>query len=128
MGINMIWFGVMLQRQQDQFNLPFGFFGAGSTQCGIADTPARWRRAAARKVESSDIYLGSIPWCCCSCWWVSSSPPADRHRLPRRGDQDRPDKVKIEVPTESYGDKGQERQPDELFTAAAGRRRQRVAK
>jgi hypothetical protein len=61
MGINLIWFGVMLcvNMQTSFMHPPFGF--ALFYLRGIADTLFK-NGALPRKVESKDIYLGSIPF------------------------------------------------------------------
>ena len=61
MGIDMIWFGVLLcvNMQTSFMHPPFGF--ALFYLRGIADTLYK-NKALPRKVESKDIYLGSIPW------------------------------------------------------------------
>ncbi|HET6829434.1 MAG TPA: TRAP transporter large permease subunit [Ramlibacter sp.] len=61
MGIDLIWFGVLLcvNMQTSFMHPPFGF--ALFYLRGIADTLYK-NGALPRKVESRDIYLGSIPW------------------------------------------------------------------
>ena len=61
MGINLIWFGVMLcvNMQTSFMHPPFGF--ALFYLRGIADTLYK-NGALPAKVESKDIYLGSIPF------------------------------------------------------------------
>lgn len=61
MGIDMIWFGVLLcvNMQTSFMHPPFGF--ALFYLRGIADTLYK-NKALPRKVESKDIYMGSIPW------------------------------------------------------------------
>jgi tripartite ATP-independent transporter DctM subunit len=61
MGIDLIWFGVMLcvNMQTSFMHPPFGF--ALFYLRGIADTLFK-NGSLPRKVESNDIYLGSIPW------------------------------------------------------------------
>ncbi len=61
MGIDLIWFGVMIcvNMQTSFMHPPFGF--ALFYLRGIADTLFK-NGALPRKVESSDIYLGAIPW------------------------------------------------------------------
>jgi tripartite ATP-independent transporter DctM subunit len=61
MGIDMIWFGVMLcvNMQTSFMHPPFGF--ALFYLRGIADS--LWKNGSLpKKVESNDIYLGAIPW------------------------------------------------------------------
>ena len=61
LGINGIWFGVLLcvNMQTSFMHPPFGF--ALFYLRGIADTLFK-NKSLPRKVESSDIYLGAIPW------------------------------------------------------------------
>ncbi|MEK8030827.1 TRAP transporter large permease subunit [Ideonella sp. DXS29W] len=61
MGIDLVWFGVMLcvNMQTSFMHPPFGF--ALFYLRGISDTLFK-NGSLPRKVESSDIYLGAIPW------------------------------------------------------------------
>ena len=61
LGIDLIWFGVLLcvNMQTSFMHPPFGF--ALFYLRGIADTLYK-NKALPRKVESKDIYLGAIPW------------------------------------------------------------------
>ncbi len=61
MGIDLIWFGVLLcvNIQTSFMHPPFGF--ALFYLRGIADTLFKEKRIE-KPVKSSDIYLGSIPW------------------------------------------------------------------
>ena len=61
MGIDMIWFGVLLcvNMQTSFMHPPFGF--ALFYLRGISDTLFK-NGALPKKVESKDIYLGAIPW------------------------------------------------------------------
>ena len=61
LGIDMIWFGVLLcvNMQTSFMHPPFGF--ALFYLRSIADTLFK-QGSLPRKVLSSDIYLGSIPW------------------------------------------------------------------
>jgi tripartite ATP-independent transporter DctM subunit len=61
MGIDLIWFGVMIcvNMQTSFMHPPFGF--ALFYLRGIADTLWKERRIP-EPVKSSDIYMGSIPW------------------------------------------------------------------
>ena len=61
MGIDLIWFGVLLcvNMQTSFMHPPFGF--ALFYLRGIADTLFKEKRIE-KQVKSSDIYLGSIPW------------------------------------------------------------------
>ncbi|HEX7887993.1 MAG TPA: TRAP transporter large permease subunit [Ramlibacter sp.] len=61
MGIDLVWFGVMLcvNLQTSFMHPPFGF--ALFYLRGIADTLYKEKRLE-KPVQSNDIYLGSIPW------------------------------------------------------------------
>ena len=61
MGIDMIWFGVMIcvNMQTSFMHPPFGF--ALFYLRGISDTLFK-NGSLPRKVESRDIYIGAIPW------------------------------------------------------------------
>jgi tripartite ATP-independent transporter DctM subunit len=61
MGIDLIWFGVMIcvNMQTSFMHPPFGF--ALFYLRGIADTLFK-NNSLPRKVESRDIYIGAIPW------------------------------------------------------------------
>ena len=61
LGIDLVWFGVLLcvNMQTSFMHPPFGF--ALFYLRGIADTLFK-NGSIPRKVESSDIYMGSIPW------------------------------------------------------------------
>ncbi len=61
LGIDLVWFGVLLcvNMQTSFMHPPFGF--ALFYLRGIADTLLKEKRIP-RAVRSSDIYLGSIPW------------------------------------------------------------------
>jgi len=61
MGIDLVWFGVMLcvNMQTSFMHPPFGF--ALFYLRGISDTLFK-TGAIPRQVESSDIYMGAIPW------------------------------------------------------------------
>jgi tripartite ATP-independent transporter DctM subunit len=61
MGIDMVWFGVLLcvNMQTSFMHPPFGF--ALFYLRGIADTPFKEGRID-KPVKSNDIYMGAIPW------------------------------------------------------------------
>ncbi len=61
LGIDLIWFGVLLcvNMQTSFMHPPFGF--ALFYLRGISDTLYR-QKAILKRVESKDIYLGAIPW------------------------------------------------------------------
>jgi tripartite ATP-independent transporter DctM subunit len=95
MGIDLIWFGVLLcvNMQTSFMHPPFGF------------ALFYLRGIAPKSVKSSDIYLGSIPWVLLQLslvailifWpgmvtmWLDKPPTVDL------------DKIHIQVPTEDYG-------------------------
>jgi tripartite ATP-independent transporter DctM subunit len=115
MGIDLIWFGVMLcvNMQTSFMHPPFGF--ALFYLRGIADTLYKEKRIPAA-VKSSDIYMGAIPWVGMQLILVVIViffPQTVTVFLDKEVKVDI-DKVKIEVPAaEGYGDK----QPnlDDLF-------------
>ena len=61
LGIDMVWFGVLLcvNMQTSFMHPPFGF--ALFYLRGIADTLFK-NGALSKRVESRDIYLGAVPW------------------------------------------------------------------
>jgi tripartite ATP-independent transporter DctM subunit len=61
LGIDLVWFGVMIcvNMQTSFMHPPFGF--ALFYLRGISDTLFK-NKALPRKVESRDIYMGAIPW------------------------------------------------------------------
>lgn len=118
LGINMIWFGVLLcvNMQTSFMHPPFGF--ALFYLRGISDTLFK-NGALPRKVLSSDIYLGSIPWVIlqlCLVVIVIFFPQTVTVFLDKEQKIDL-DKVKIEMPTEeNYRSKDEDL--DELFKNA----------
>ncbi len=68
LGIDMIWFGVLLcvNMQTSFMHPPFGF--ALFYLRGISDTLFK-NGALPAKVQSRDIYLGAARCCCSCCWW-----------------------------------------------------------
>jgi tripartite ATP-independent transporter DctM subunit len=108
MGINMIWFGVMIcvNMQTSFMHPPFGF--ALFYLRGISDTLFK-NGSLPEKVKSKDIYLGSIPWVLLQLVLVGvviTFPETVTAFLDQEIKVDL-DKVKIEGPTERYGDKDQ---------------------
>ena len=102
MGIDMIWFGVLLcvNMQTSFMHPPFGF--ALFYLRGISDTLFK-NGALPRKVESSDIYLGSIPWVLLQLLLVAIVifvPETVTMMLDKEVKID-VDNVKIEMPVES---------------------------
>ncbi|HYI06928.1 MAG TPA: TRAP transporter large permease subunit, partial [Reyranella sp.] len=95
MGIDLIWFGVLLcvNMQTSFMHPPFGF------------ALFYLRGIAPKSVKSSDIYLGAIPWVLLQLllvavlifWpgmvtmWLDKAPEVDL------------DKIRIEVPNQDYG-------------------------
>jgi tripartite ATP-independent transporter DctM subunit len=117
LGINMVWFGVLLcvNMQTSFMHPPFGF--ALFYLRGISDTLFK-NGALPRKVLSSDIYLGSIPWVILQLLLVVIViffPQTVTVFLDKEKKIDI-DKVKIEAPTDAgYGN---DRSLDDLFQRA----------
>ena len=119
LGINMIWFGVMLcvNMQTSFMHPPFGF--ALFYLRGIADTLFK-NGALPEKVKSSDIYIGAIPWVLLQLILVVIViffPQTVTVFLDKEVKVDL-DKVKIDAPAGEYGDKNKDMNLDELFKAA----------
>ena len=101
MGINLIWFGVLLcvNLQTSFMHPPFGF--ALFYLRGIADTLFKDKRIT-EAVKSNDIYLGAIPWVCMQVILVGIVifvPQSVTMFLDKEIIVD-VDKVKIEMPAE----------------------------
>ena len=101
MGINLIWFGVLLcvNLQTSFMHPPFGF--ALFYLRGIADTLFKDKRIPVA-VKSNDIYLGAIPWVCMQVILVGIVifvPQSVTMFLDKEIIVD-VDKVKIEMPAE----------------------------
>ena len=101
MGINLIWFGVLLcvNLQTSFMHPPFGF--ALFYLRGIADTLFKDKRISVA-VKSNDIYLGAIPWVCMQVILVGIVifvPQSVTMFLDKEVVVD-VDKVKIEMPAE----------------------------
>jgi tripartite ATP-independent transporter DctM subunit len=101
MGINLIWFGVLLcvNLQTSFMHPPFGF--ALFYLRGIADTLFKDKRIP-EAVKSNDIYLGAIPWVCMQVILVGIVifvPQSVTMFLDKEVVVD-VDKVKIEMPAE----------------------------
>ena len=101
MGINLIWFGVLLcvNLQTSFMHPPFGF--ALFYLRGIADTLFKDKRIS-EAVKSNDIYLGAIPWVCMQVILVGIVifvPQSVTMFLDKEIVVD-VDKVKIEMPAE----------------------------
>ncbi|MFD0666387.1 TRAP transporter large permease [Ramlibacter sp. MAHUQ-53] len=102
MGIDLIWFGVLLcvNMQTSFMHPPFGF--ALFYLRGIADTLHK-NGALPAKVESKDIYLGSVPWVILQLVLVVIVifvPQSVTMMLDKEEKVDL-DKVKIEMPVEA---------------------------
>lgn len=115
LGINLIWFGVLLcvNMQTSFMHPPFGF--ALFYLRGIADTLYK-NKAIPKKVESSDIYLGAIPWVIMQLMLVAIViffPQTVTAFLDKEVKYDL-DKVKIDAP-EQEKNPDKERSMDELF-------------
>ncbi len=101
MGIDLIWFGVLLcvNMQTSFMHPPFGF--ALFYLRGIADNLHK-NGALPRKIESKDIYLGSIPWVALQLALVVTVifvPETVTMMLDKEQPVD-PDKVRIEMPVQ----------------------------
>lgn len=104
MGIDLIWFGVLLcvNMQTSFMHPPFGF--ALFYLRGIADTLYKEKRID-KPVKSNDIYLGSIPWVLLQLLLVLIVifvPQTVTVFLDKEEKVDI-DKVKIEVPVDNFG-------------------------
>jgi tripartite ATP-independent transporter DctM subunit len=116
LGINMIWFGVMLcvNMQTSFMHPPFGF--ALFYLRGIADTLFK-NGSLPEKVKSNDIYLGSIPWVLLQLLLVAIViffPQSVTALLDKEVKVDL-DKVTIDAPADSYSDRTKDVNLDELF-------------
>jgi tripartite ATP-independent transporter DctM subunit len=122
LGINMIWFGVLLcvNMQTSFMHPPFGF--ALFYLRGIADTLFK-NGALPAKVESKDIYLGAIPWVVMQLLLVVIViffPQTVTVFLDKEEKIDL-DKVQIEAPSEGYqaGSAQDMKNMDDLLREAA---------
>ncbi|MDP3135715.1 MAG: TRAP transporter large permease subunit [Burkholderiaceae bacterium] len=122
MGIDMIWFGVLLcvNMQTSFMHPPFGF--ALFYLRGISDTLFK-NGALPAKVESRDIYLGAIPWVLLQLLLVVIVifvPQTVTVFLDKEQKID-VDKVQIEVPLQQEGvdPLDEQKNVDELFKDAA---------
>ena len=101
LGIDLIWFGVLLcvNMQTSFMHPPFGF--ALFYLRGIADTLFKEKRIPAA-IKSNDIYLGAIPWVIMQLLLVTIVifvPQTVTMFLDKAEDIDL-DKVKIEIPVD----------------------------
>ncbi len=108
MGIDMIWFGVLLcvNMQTSFMHPPFGF--ALFYLRGISDTLFK-NGALPHKIESKDIYLGAIPWVFLQLLLVAIVifvPQTVTALLDKPQIVDL-DKVKIEMPSDAENEKAQ---------------------
>ncbi|MDM0016101.1 TRAP transporter large permease [Variovorax saccharolyticus] len=104
LGIDMVWFGVLLcvNMQTSFMHPPFGF--ALFYLRGIADTLFK-TGALPRKIESRDIYLGAIPWVGLQLLLVAIViffPQTVTVFLDKKVVVD-VDKVQLEIPAEAQG-------------------------
>ncbi|SDD15543.1 TRAP transporter, DctM subunit [Variovorax sp. CF079] len=104
LGIDMVWFGVLLcvNMQTSFMHPPFGF--ALFYLRGIADTLFK-NNALPRKIDSRDIYLGAIPWVGLQLLLVAIViffPQAVTVFLDKKIEVD-VDKVQLEMPADSQG-------------------------
>jgi tripartite ATP-independent transporter DctM subunit len=116
LGINMVWFGVLLcvNMQTSFMHPPFGF--ALFYLRGISDTLFKGG-ALPRKVLSNDIYLGAIPWVVMQLilvLLVIFFPQTVTVFLDKEVVVDL-DKVRIEAPADNDYDKDKDTNVDELF-------------
>ncbi|MES2953852.1 MAG: TRAP transporter large permease subunit [Pseudomonadota bacterium] len=121
MGIDMIWFGVLLcvNMQTSFMHPPFGF--ALFYLRGISDTLFK-SGAIPEKVKSRDIYLGAIPWVLLQLVLVVIVifvPQTVTMFLDKEQKVDI-DKVQIEMPAqEETNAMDEQKNVDELFNSAA---------
>ncbi|CAN7296654.1 TRAP transporter large permease subunit [Variovorax sp. LjRoot84] len=104
LGIDMVWFGVLLcvNMQTSFMHPPFGF--ALFYLRGIADTLFK-NNALPRKIDSRDIYLGAIPWVGLQLLLVAIViffPQTVTVFLDKKIEVD-VDKVQLEMPADSQG-------------------------
>ena len=104
LGIDMVWFGVLLcvNMQTSFMHPPFGF--ALFYLRGIADTLFK-NGALPRKIESRDIYLGAIPWVGLQLLLVAIViffPQTVTVFLDKKVEVD-VDKIKLEMPADLQG-------------------------
>jgi TRAP-type mannitol/chloroaromatic compound transport system permease large subunit len=118
LGIDLVWFGVLLcvNMQTSFMHPPFGF--ALFYLRGIADSLFK-NGSLPRKVESRDIYMGSIPWVLLQLILVVTVifvPQTVTMFLDKEQKVDL-DKVKIEAPTELESPQPEDNQQslDQLF-------------
>ncbi len=121
MGIDMIWFGVLLcvNMQTSFMHPPFGF--ALFYLRGISDTLFK-TRAIPEKVQSRDIYLGAIPWVLLQLVLVVIVifvPQTVTMFLDKEEKVDI-DKVQIEMPAQEESNAmDEQKNVDDLFNSAA---------
>jgi tripartite ATP-independent transporter DctM subunit len=116
LGIDLVWFGVLLcvNLQTSFMHPPFGF--ALFYLRGIADQLHKSGRIE-KKIESSDIYWGAVPWIVMQLILVCVVifiPQTVTVFLDKEIKYDL-DKVKIEMPVEDRGSDTKERSNEELF-------------
>ncbi|OUM03518.1 TRAP transporter large permease [Variovorax sp. JS1663] len=104
LGIDMVWFGVLLcvNMQTSFMHPPFGF--ALFYLRGISDTLFK-NGALPRKIESRDIYLGAVPWVGLQLLLVAIViffPQTVTVFLDKKVEVD-VDKVKLEMPADLQG-------------------------
>jgi tripartite ATP-independent transporter DctM subunit len=104
MGIDLVWFGVLLcvNMQTSFMHPPFGF--ALFYLRGIADTLYKDKRIE-KPVNSNDIYLGAIPWVLMQILLVAIVifVPQSVTVFLDKAEKIDIDKVKIEMPAEDQG-------------------------
>ncbi|MCZ2495620.1 TRAP transporter large permease subunit [Xylophilus sp. Kf1] len=126
LGIDLVWFGVLLcvNMQTSFMHPPFGF--ALFYLRGISDTLFKEKRIP-QPIKSSDIYLGSIPWVLLQLLLVAIVifvPQTVTIFLDKEQVIDL-DKVQIEAPvsdqpsTENESEEAQQKRMDDLFKGSA---------
>ena len=120
MGINLVWFGVLLcvNMQTSFMHPPFGF--ALFYLRGIADTLFKEGRIE-KPVKSNDIYLGAIPWVIMQLILVIIVifvPQTVTMFLDKEVKVDI-DKVKIEAPVDPDASNASQLKPGETLSPAA---------
>ena len=127
LGIDLVWFGVLLcvNMQTSFMHPPFGF--ALFYLRGISDTLFKEKRIE-KPIKSSDIYMGSIPWVFLQLLLVAIVifvPQTVTIFLDKVEVVDL-DKVKIEAPvsdqptTDNESEEDQQKRIDQMFKGSAG--------
>jgi tripartite ATP-independent transporter DctM subunit len=120
LGIDLVWFGVLLcvNMQTSFMHPPFGF--ALFYLRGIADQIYK-SGAIAKPIQSRDIYLGAMPWVVMQLMLVAVVifwPQSVTYWLDKEETVD-VDKVKIEMPVDDSGGTADPVMPDQPADAAS---------